>query len=138
MVLPQELHHFPRFHGSVDADRRRGFAVPPAILTHDHPTTVGALHDFGMVDLAHRSTPRQPRRLPRTIVTAPERMPGRRGGPVGTRRFREPPVAASGGSARTDRYPVTSAPELRLLWPRRDLCAADDPGSPRSVTSCSI
>ena len=90
MVLPQELHHFSRFHGGVDADRRRGFAVPPAVLADDHPTTVRPLHDFGMVDFPHRSTPRQPHS---TLLTAQGWMPGRRRPPVGTRRFREPPVA---------------------------------------------
>src|SRR6202044_4135780 len=90
MVLPQELHHFSRFHGGVDADRRGGFAVPPAVLTDDHPTTVRPLHDFGMVDFSHRSTPRQPHS---TLLTPQGWMPGRRRPPVGTRRFREPPVA---------------------------------------------
>src|SRR5271154_679663 len=62
MVLPQELHHFSGFHGGIDADGRGGFAVLPAIVTDDHPATVGPLHDFGMVDFSHRSTPRQPHR----------------------------------------------------------------------------
>ncbi len=72
MVLPQELHHFPGLHGRIDADRCGGLAVLPAVVTDDHPATVGPLHDFGMVDLSHRSTPRQPPRRRRPYSPLPD------------------------------------------------------------------
>ena len=89
MVLPQELDHFSGFHGGVDADGRGG-SPSFRIVTDDHPTTVGPLHDFGMVDFSHRSTPRQP--LRRGGPYSPHADARNRRVPVGARRFRELPA----------------------------------------------
>jgi hypothetical protein len=53
MVLVHELCHLSGRHWSIDADGRTRFAIPLTVLTHDQPTTIGALDDLWMMDLSH-------------------------------------------------------------------------------------
>jgi hypothetical protein len=63
VVLPEMFRQLSCPHRSIDANGRRGVAIPVAVFTDNHPAMVCSLDDLGMVDNSHRSKTSLPRPL---------------------------------------------------------------------------